>query len=387
MDKNRFFLRETCLLVLLTFNILACSTSSEVGTEEDQDLSQVDVAVKQFMEKHNVPGLSLAIVKDEKLIYSKAYGKADIESGDDVNRNSLFRIASISKPITGIAVMKLVESGVLSLDDPVFGDQGVLGTTYGSRPYPPLLEQITIEHLLLHTSGNWPNDSTDPMFQHTTLNVHDLIDRTLDNHPVSVAPGTRYAYSNFGYALLGRIIEEITGMKYDEYVKQAILQPAGITRMQIGGNTEADRKQGEVAYVGQGNNEKSLVYAMNITRMDAHGGWIASAEDLARLLVRVDGFDVKPDILETKTIQEMVTASPQNRNYAKGWSVNNAGHWWHNGSLPGSGTLMVRASNGFSWVILTNTRTQNLNAYMGDLDALMWNVLNSPPQWPDTDLF
>src|SRR5690625_7583736 len=88
------------------------------------------------MEKHNVPGLSLAIVKDEKLIYSKAYGKADIESGDDVNRNSLFRIASISKPITGIAVMKLVESGVLSLDDPVFGDQGVLGTTYGSRPYP-----------------------------------------------------------------------------------------------------------------------------------------------------------------------------------------------------------------------------------------------------------
>src|SRR5690625_7654649 len=113
-------------------------------------------------------------------------------------------------------------------------------------------------------------------------------------------------------------------MKYDEYVKQAILQPAGITRMQIGGNTEADRKQGEVAYVGQGNNEKSLVYAMNTTRMDAHGGWIASAEDLARLLVRVDGFDVKPDIPETKTIQEMVTASPPNRKYATARSVNTA---------------------------------------------------------------
>lgn len=367
-----------------------CTTSAD-ETEENKntDLAVVDEAITDFMTQYNVPGLSLAVVKNEKLVYAKGYGKADTENGEDVNKNSLFRIASVSKPITGIAIMKLAETGMLSLDDTVFGEDGLLGTRYGSKSYSPVLKQITVRHLLWHTSGNWPNDGTDPMFRQQQLDVHELLDWVLDTYPHTVTPGTRYAYSNFGYAVLGRVIEQVTGLSYEDYVKNEILKPAGITNMQMAGNTEAERKSGEVKYYPQGSNEAALVYNMNVERMDAHGGWIASATDLARLLVRVDGANGKPDILSANTIQEMVTPSAQNPNYAKGWGVNSAGNWWHNGSLPGTGSIMVKASNGMSWVILTNTRSQDLNRYNTELDMLMWNILDvyNPSQWPDRDLF
>ena len=390
---EKFIVLLKLLLSVLVAAVFLISCSSDSGNSEEEieneNLEAVDAAISNFMQMNNVPGLSIAVVRNEKLVFAKGYGKADLESGEDVNENSLFRIASLSKPITGVTIMKLIESGALSLDDRIFGDQGILGTTYGGKPYSAALEQMTIKHLLLHTSGSWPNDGSDPMFQQTQLDVYELIDWVLDNYPVTVTPGTRYAYSNFGYALLGRVVEEVSGMSYEGYVKEAILQPSGITRMQIGGNTESDRKDGEVKYYGQGN-QASFVYTMNIQRMDAHGGWLASASDLARLLVRVDGFNSKADILSASTIQEMTKPSPQNQNYAKGWSVNSAGHWWHAGSVPGTGTVLVRASNGFSWVILTNTRTQDTSRYMSELDTLMWNILNNstnPPKWPDTDLF
>lgn len=117
-----------------------------------QDIAIVDNAVTAFMEKYHVPGLSLAITKDEKLVYVKAYGKADKESNEDVTTESLFRIASISKSITGIAFMKLVEEGRLSLDDKVFGTGALLGTQYGQHAYPANLTNI-IRHLLNHTAG------------------------------------------------------------------------------------------------------------------------------------------------------------------------------------------------------------------------------------------
>jgi len=376
-------LRNIFLLLLLICTAWACSDSSVSIDEDSIVIETLDAAVESFMQKHNVPGLAVAVTKNEKLVYAKGYGKADLESGTDVNRNSLFRVASVSKPITGIAVMKLMEDGKLSLDATVFGEQGILGTTYGSGPYPAALEQITVEQLLMHTTGSWPNTNSDPMFQQGSLDVYQLIHWVLDNHPVRGNPGSHYAYSNFGYALLGRIIEEVTGMGYEQYVRTEILNPIGATGIQIGGNTRADKKSGEVTYYG------NSAYNMNVERLGAPGGWTASAVDLARLLVRVDGFGRKEDILKPETIQIMTTSSAHS-NYAKGWSVNSANNWWHAGSLPGTGALIVRGSNGFNWVILANTRPEG-NArtqFMNDMDGLMWGVLRDPnTQWPDIDLF
>src|SRR4029079_11605684 len=128
---------------------------------------------------------------------------------------------------------------------------GVLGTTYGHTPYGTNIEKITVQNLLEHTGGGWTTDNQDPMFSHPEMNQKQLISWVLDNRPLDNAPGTHYAYSNFGYCLLGRIIEKVTGQSYAGYVQQAVLGPCGISDMAIAGNTEADRRSSEVRYYGQ----------------------------------------------------------------------------------------------------------------------------------------
>ncbi|MBE7177636.1 MAG: beta-lactamase family protein [Mucilaginibacter polytrichastri] len=350
-------------------------------------IAQVDAAVSEFMTRYSVPAVSVAITKEGKLVYAKAYGQADKEAGTAAAATSLFRIASVSKPVTSIAVMKLIEDGKLSMDAKVFGPGALLDTRYGTKTYSDRLKSITVRHLLQHTAGGWGNSRNDPMFSNPTFSADQLISWTLDNYTLDYAPGTRYDYSNFGYCLLGRIIEKVSGVSYENYVQNTVLKPAGITTMQIGGNTLADRKPNEVKYYGTAAGG-SDPYIYNVARMDAHGGWIASATDLVRLAVRVDGFANKPDMLKPETISLMTTAPALNvpSGYACGWSVNTAGNWWHMGGIPGTATELVRTSGGFCWAILTNTRGNN--AYNSDLDSLIWKAVNdSATVWPTTDLF
>lgn len=347
-------------------------------------IEQVDHVVASFMSTYNVPGMSVAITRNGKLVYAKSYGKADIETGEDANNSSLYRIASLSKPITSITIMKFIEQGKLSMDSKVFGTDGLLGTDYGTQPYKSYVSDITIRDLLHHTAGGWSNNGSDPMFTNPSMSQIELISSTLDNISLKNKPGTVYAYSNFGYNILGRIIEKITGQSYEQYIKTTILQSAGITDMQISGNTLSDRKINEVKYYGQGGENP---YSFNITRMDSHGGWLATATDLARLMVKADGFSSKPDMLNTSTISIMKTPSAANPNYACGWAVNGADNWWHTGSLPGTATEMVRASNGFCWILLCNTRNKS-NQFFTDLDELIWKPVNdNTTRWPTKDLF
>ncbi|HMG68454.1 MAG TPA: serine hydrolase domain-containing protein, partial [Chitinophagaceae bacterium] len=138
---------------------LLAQESSEPGS-----ISQVDSSLTALMRKYNVPGLSLAVAKDDKLIYIKALGYADTTTGEKVSPKSLFRIASISKPFTSVAIMKLIQEGRLNINSKVFGDSGILGNQYGTLPYGQNITNITIDELLHHTCGGWTNDMNDPMF-------------------------------------------------------------------------------------------------------------------------------------------------------------------------------------------------------------------------------
>ena len=120
---------------------------------------------------------------------------------------------------------------------------------------------------------------------------------------------------------------------------------------------------------------------MQVSRMDAHGGWLASPADLVRFLIHVDGFPTEPDVLNASTIATMTTPSPANAGYACGWSVNAAHNWWHTGSLPGTTTIMVRTSGGFCWAALTNTRRPNSSMGL-DLDNMVWVMVRSVETWP-----
>ncbi len=383
------------IAVLSCTNAFGKATNSPKDSWSSSDINHIDSTITDFMTKNDIPGSAVAIAKNGRLVFSKGYGFADESTRESVGATSLFRIASISKSITSVAIMKLVEEGKLSLSDKVFGKGGILGTQYGTLPYSKYEKEITIEHLLTHTAGGkaWDNSysifgSSDPMFSHEEMNQSQLIGWVLDTHDPSEPPGTTYSYSNFGYCVLGRVVEAKTNQSYESYVQNNILKPMGISTMRIGGDSKAERYPGEVVYYdGEffSNPYGSLIHGMAIRRMDAHGGWIASAIDLTRFMVNVDGFSTKPDFLNQASIQTMTTPSSANKYYAKGWSVNRKNNWWHGGSLPGTTSILVRTSSGFCWAFLVNTRKGR--RFSLELDKIIWKVINGVTSWPNIDLF
>jgi len=215
------------------------------------------------------------------------------------------------------------------------------------------------------------------MFRQPSMGLTDLISWAIDTMPVTSPPGQTFAYSNFGYCVLGRVIELVTGQRYADHVRDRILRRCGVDEMIIARNTLGERAAGAVRYVGQ---HGESPYTVNVLRMDSHGGWIATPRDLVRFTTHVDGFATTPDMLRADTIARMVTPSAANMGYAKGWSVNRLNSWWHDGSLPGTQSILVRTASGFCWAALTNTRRPQSD--MGRaLDELMWQVVQQVTDW------
>ncbi|MBT7950439.1 MAG: beta-lactamase family protein [Gammaproteobacteria bacterium] len=276
---------------------------------------------------------------------------------------------SLSKPVTSVAIMKLVEEGKLSLDDRVFGPGALL-----SIPFPAsnkYVSQITVEHLLRHSAApEWTNDANGPMFLQTQLSKKALVLWVLKNRTLKHAPGSRYAYSNFAYCILGLVIEKISGLSYENYVKQTILLPAKANSF-----TVASDKRGasplEVTYYPHGDWDP---YNLPLRRMDAHGGWIANAIDVVKFIQHTDAYPSPADLISAESIKTMTTPSPLNNNYAMGWNVNQSNNWWHTGELPGTAAILVRTNHGFNWAVLTN-KTSDDKAFYAELDALTWKLL------------
>jgi D-alanyl-D-alanine carboxypeptidase len=347
-------------------------------------ISPIDENVAAFMTKYNVPGLTIAITLDEKLVYLNSYGKASLEDNQLLTGQSLFRISSLSKQITSAAIMRLLDQGKINLDQNVFGTNGILGNSYGILPYGPGITQITTRELLHHTEGGWPDNNTDPLGQGLNLTPQQIVGWGLNNVPLlDPVPGNSYYYSHFGYVILGRVIEKVTGQSYADAVTSLILQPAGITDMQIAGNTLADRLPNEVKYYSNTNIDP---YSLNISQQDAANGWVSSALDMAKFLVNVDGLSGKT-ILSPQAIQTMSTPSTANNSYACGWEVNQL-NWWHDGRFPGTGTTeAITTQNGnFNYVILCNT-SNSASSFSPDMENIFWNAQPAVAQWPGYDLF
>jgi CubicO group peptidase (beta-lactamase class C family) len=322
----------------------------------------------------------VAIARHGHLVYRESFGFADVATKEKVTPGHLFRIASVSKPITSAAIYKLIEDSKLNPGAKVFGPNGVLAADYGGIRGPHL-GQITIHQLLTHTCGGWENDGNDPMFKNPQMNHKELITWTLQHQPVKNPPGQHYAYSNFGYCVLGRVIEHLSGEKYPAFVHQHVLGPCGVKgpkTMRIAGNTQQERVPGEVVYYAQADGKDGNPYDMNVRRMDSHGGWLATADDLVHFAMHVDGFNTTPSILRPETIHEMTTPTKAGPDYASGWSINSAHNWWHNGSLPGANSIMVRTASGLCWAALINTRTKGVD---GALDQLIWKMVGEVPAW------
>jgi CubicO group peptidase (beta-lactamase class C family) len=355
--------------------------------------------MKDFMIWHKVSAGSLAITYEGRLVFARGYtwSKADSPATEPT---SLFRIASLSKPITSAGIMKLVEENQLSLDDKVM-DILPFGIPEGQTP-DPNLGKVTILHLLEHLGG-WDRHKTfDPMFADKKISKAlsaplpvtqaDII-TFMNGQPLQYAPGTKCVYSNYGYCLLGRVIEQKTGLSYEEYIKKFILSPLGITRMQIGHSNLEDRAPGEVTYESK---SESVYGAFNLENMDSHGGWLASAPDLARFATAFDDAAncriLSADSIETMfslpaTIDREKYKPGLNLYYACGWMVRDYGNGrrntWHTGSLPGCYTFMARWSNGVNCVVLFNKRGPGFDK----IDPILSETVKSISNWPEHDLF
>jgi hypothetical protein len=155
--------------------------------------------------------------------------------------------------------------------------------------------------------------------------------------------------------------------------------------MRIAGNTRAERAPDEVAYHRDGPRRGNSPYDMNVARMDSHGGWLASAEDLVRLGVRIYDRPGSTRLLQPETVATMTAPSPVNARYARGWNVTASGNCWHSGSLPGTRTILVRTQSGFTWAGLCNARGGSDGRPA--LDRLLWAMVRAVTQWPSDDLF
>ena len=347
-------------------------------------ISAIDQNVAAFMKQYNIPGMAIAVTLNDKLVYVNSYGQASTENNQPVTTQSLFRISSLSKQITAVAIMRLLDEGKLSLNQTVFGTGAILGNTYGAQPYGPGVTNITVGELLHHTEGGWTDDGTDAFGQNFSYTIPQLINWQLNNVPLlDTIPGRSYHYSQFGYVVLGRVIEKITGLSYTQAVQQLVLQPSGISDMQIAGNTLADRLPNEVEYYGQNNEDP---YYIPLSRMDAANGWVASATDLARFLVHVDGMS-NLTILSPAAFNAMTTGSYANPKYGCGWELN-LYNIYHHGNWPGTGSsqaITTQVGN-FNYVILANTGSNDPN-FSGNMDNIFWNAVGNISTWPGYDLF
>jgi len=376
------------------------------NTPEPQLLPGGEKIVNSFLRRWSIAGASIAVARDGKLIFARGFGYADTVDKIQTQPFNQFRIASISKLVTAIAVMKLQEEGKLSLGDKVFGPDGILNDPYFYEPKDKRVYDITVEELLSH-EGGWTQRYGDQMFMPIVIaekmNVRPPVDtRTIVRFALDkrlhYTPGMGRAYSNLGYSILGLVIEKITGMPYENYCRQAILEPLGIYDMAIAGNLKSERAPFEVTYYetsdavfkpsiyGTGEMVPPRYGGNDIRSLGGAGAWIATAPDLMRLLLSVDAFQTRPDILSSQSIQFMTDIS--NGFAPVGWktTVMN-GNWWRTGSFPGTAGMIKRQPDGTAWVVLLNSSAWNGPDIYSYISNMMNRLLPKIHPVPDYDLF
>ena len=379
----------------------------ENSYSESEETRVIDDQVNSFINNWRIQGASVAITKDERLVYAKGFGIANSETGEEVKPGHLFRIASVSKLITAVAIMKLCEEGRLDLDSPVFGKEGILNDSIFLSYRDERVEAITVRHLLNHTAG-WSRYAGDPLFSSLSIarkmgtdppaGFDQVLQYTLSKR-LNYIPGNRYSYSNTGYAILGKIVERTSGMPYQDYVVMNLLKPLDIHDMHIGRSYYYEKYPNEVryhssagemiahAFDGSGNLVPIYYGGNNIELLGPAGGWVASAPELIKFLTAVDGFPDQPDILRPETVAQMTDPEYAGRGLF-GWRGSDRyGTWWRTGYLTGSSSLMVRQKDGLNWVVMINTSTSKHSRIHRYLSGMMFRAVNRVPEWPPVDLF
>ena len=370
--------------------------------------SRFDSAIRAFISAWGIPGGAAALTYQGRLIHVGAYGVVDAARSRRAQRDTRFRIASLSKPITATAILKLVEQGRLQLDQPGVVEQ--LGWPVVDRRW----RDVTLRHLLSHRFGYDRRQGID-LTTHAAL-IGDALGLTRPatmkevvqyglRHTLHASPGTRYAYSNLGYAILGQLIEKVTGQPYEAHVQANVLRSVGVLRMTIGRTRLSEQQPDESYYfphpgralvpsIFDPRQQVPLSYGGRYIVEDrgSIGGWIANVSDLSRFLLSIDGFPTYRDQLSSQTTDAMREFP---LGYTKSWTntlgvfvqlvghdgapASSSGpvHMYHLGGSDGTLGLMMSTSDGYTYVALFNMRPEDRDGASRAMKSALWRAKNS----------
>lgn len=384
-----------------TYYHLNDSLSNEMSNHASTE--KMERYILRWMARNDIKGASLAVMQDEKLIYCKGLGWADQEAEREAEAGDIYRIASASKLITAIGIMKLCEEGRLSLDDKVFGERGILSyfTSFKDKRVP----NITVRQLLNHTSGlsrirgDLPFRITDVMEwagMTSTPSTDELIAFQLSLR-LRCAPGAAWQYSNVGYLILSQVIEQVSGVDYQTYIQQNVLFPAGCYDMHLAHNYYEQRYPGEVRYYGHDDEGIESYDGSGVLRPREYGGndvrglkgagaWVASSAELMRLVASIDGKPGVPDILSTESIEEMKCVDGRSLGWVDYIPGNKA--LVRTGTMSGTCAYIYLREKGLSFVFLTNTSHYRGATFTKSIGRMVRDAMVRVKSWPsDIDLF
>lgn len=365
---------------------LTNAQSTFVGAEE------MDKTIEKFLKRWEIKGAQLAVTRNDSLVYAKGYGWAELEKNEAMKPSNIMRIASVSKLLTAVGIMKLVEMQKVKLSDHVFGPQGILNdTAYTNVIKDKRYFDITVEDLLRHKAG-FTRAAGDPMFSTryimmqnhlTTPPDHKTLLKIVLKRNLGYTPGSAFKYCNIGYVLLSMIIEKRTGMSYEQFMQKEVFHPAGCFGFKIAGNYYEDKYPNEVKYymhkeaepIDEFNNSKRKVvkcYGENdIPNLVGAGAWCASAAEVCHFVSAIDGDKRYPNILSDKSVETMTHDCGEH--FSLGWNKTpKNGVWSRTGTLSGTSALVLRyAAANQTWVFITNTSTWKGQMFAKDTRELL----------------
>jgi CubicO group peptidase (beta-lactamase class C family) len=400
-----------CLFLLLC-SVTAAQTPAPISGQPVASLSQLDTIMQTYMTQYNSPGASLAVTVDGRLVFARGYGYAKVDTGEFVQPDSLYRIASNSKPITAAGIYKLIEQGKLSLTTQPFATILNNLTPPPGTTIDPRYSTITIQQLLQHTAGFDDTIAPDPaqsdaVIAATTFGASapatpQLLIKYILGQPLQHNPGTTYAYSNFGYITLGYIIEQVSGVPYATYIQDNVFTPAGIVRTQPGATFLSGRLPSEVSYYDYpgaplvssveppvGSQVPYPYGGYSCTLQLANGCWVSSTMDLLRFTDNINGqlgtsmFSTYPSSNPFQSPQFYFAIPPN----GSGWT------YTFYGSLPGTNSLVhlitdTTTTGKITYSAIFNTRNgTNIEEPESDADNAILAYVKTVKSWPTGDLF
>jgi CubicO group peptidase (beta-lactamase class C family) len=370
--RNVFPLR--LLRVFIHLCVFAFSASLEItaqtnDTSYSEPLAVIDYWIDSQKDFEEIPGISVAIVKDQQLVWSKGYGYADMQKKVPMDAGTLCSICSISKLFTSVAIMQLWEQGKLRLDDSVSMYLPAFKVQQDFESVP-----ITIRALLTHSAG-LPRESkqgywTDPFIFPTEQQINDSMGKQHTVYPAS----TMFQYSNLGMSLLGEIVAKVSGMPYDKYVEQNILKPLGLTDTRPYMPKELWGRQLAVGYGGlQRDGVRRTMPFFQANGIAPAAGFSSSALDLAKFAqwqLRLLN-TAKTELLNPSTLKEMQRVQWINPDGRTTWGlgfvvedVSGSKYVGHGGACPGYMTYVtIEPKSKLGVVVMINAAGVSPSAY------------------------